>query len=89
MHLLGRMLAFDPGRRISAEEALCHEYFAALEASALNEMGGLPCLSTPPAAIKLVQACQHRGLRNEANAVDTAEAYLVIKQSHPGLAKLT
>ncbi|CAL5226838.1 g9703 [Coccomyxa viridis] len=38
VHLLGRMLAFDPGRRISAEEALCHEYFAALEASALDEM---------------------------------------------------
>ncbi len=45
VHLLGRMLAFDPGRRISAEEALCHEYFAALEASALNEMGESPCLS--------------------------------------------
>ena len=43
VHLLGRMLAFDPGRRISAEEALCHEYFAALEASALNEMGTAPC----------------------------------------------
>jgi len=39
VHLLGRMLAFDPGRRISAEEALCHEYFAALESSAVSELG--------------------------------------------------
>ena len=39
MHLLGRMLAFDPGRRISAEEALSHEYFAALESSAVSDLG--------------------------------------------------
>ena len=39
MHLLGRMLDFDPSRRISAEEALCHEYFAALESSAVSELG--------------------------------------------------
>ena len=41
MHLLGRMLAFDPSRRISAEEALSHEYFAALESSAVSELGEL------------------------------------------------
>ena len=40
VHLLGRMLAFDPGRRISAEEALSHEYFAALESSAVSDLGG-------------------------------------------------
>ena len=39
MHLLGRMLDFDPSRRISAEEALCHEFFAALESSAASELG--------------------------------------------------
>lgn len=39
VHLLGRMLDFDPSRRISAEEALCHEYFAALESSAASELG--------------------------------------------------
>lgn len=27
VHLLSRMLEFDPGRRCSAEEALAHEYF--------------------------------------------------------------
>lgn len=32
VHLLERMLAFDPGRRCSGEEALAHEYFADLEA---------------------------------------------------------
>ena len=31
VHLLQRMLAFDPQRRMSAEEALTHEYFAAFE----------------------------------------------------------
>ncbi len=33
MHLLERLLAFDPDRRCSGEEALAHEYFADLEAS--------------------------------------------------------
>ena len=33
VHLLERLLAFDPGRRCSGEEALAHEYFADLEAS--------------------------------------------------------
>ena len=28
--LLGKMLTFDPSKRISAADALCHEYFAAL-----------------------------------------------------------
>ena len=42
VHLLGRMLAFDPGRRISAEEALSHEYFAALESSAVSDLGEFP-----------------------------------------------
>ncbi len=47
MHLLGRMLAFDPERRITAEEALAHEYFAALETTAdtldnLGEPSGAP-----------------------------------------------
>lgn len=32
-HLLTRMLAFDPERRCSAEEALAHQYFAHLERS--------------------------------------------------------
>jgi serine/threonine protein kinase len=33
VHLLERLLAFDPDRRCSGEEALAHEYFADLEAS--------------------------------------------------------
>jgi serine/threonine protein kinase len=33
IHLLSRMLSFDPARRCTAEEALEHEYFAELEAS--------------------------------------------------------
>ena len=33
MHLLERLLAFDPERRCSAEEALAHEYFAHLDSS--------------------------------------------------------
>lgn len=32
MHLLGRLLAFDPARRCSAEEALTHEYLLSFEA---------------------------------------------------------
>ena len=39
MHLLERMLAFDPGRRCSAEEALTHEYFADLQLPAPDEPG--------------------------------------------------
>lgn len=39
MHLLERMLAFDPERRLSAEEALTHEYFASLESSAIDDLG--------------------------------------------------
>ena len=31
VHLLSRMLNFEPARRCSAEEALQHEYFADLE----------------------------------------------------------
>jgi len=31
VHLLSRLLAFDPERRCSAEEALQHEYFSGLE----------------------------------------------------------
>ncbi|KAK9811255.1 hypothetical protein WJX72_000671 [[Myrmecia] bisecta] len=34
VHLLSRLLAFDPARRISAEEALAHEYFAEFESPA-------------------------------------------------------
>lgn len=41
VHLLGRMLAFDPERRISAEEALAHEYFTALETSSIDDIGEL------------------------------------------------
>lgn len=40
VHLLERLLAFDPGRRCSGEEALAHEYFADLEAS--DEDIGMP-----------------------------------------------
>ena len=32
VHLLGRLLAFDPARRCSAEEALTHEYLHSFEA---------------------------------------------------------
>ena len=32
VHLLGRLLAFDPARRCSAEEALAHEYLHCFEA---------------------------------------------------------
>lgn len=39
MHLLERMLAFDPVRRVSAEEALAHEYFAPLESVQLDAPG--------------------------------------------------
>ena len=39
VHLLERMLAFDPGRRCSAEEALTHEYFADLQLPAPDEPG--------------------------------------------------
>ena len=31
MHLLSRLLAFDPERRCTAEEALQHEFFSGLE----------------------------------------------------------
>ena len=37
MHLLERLLAFDPERRCSAEEALQHEYFAHLDRSMVHE----------------------------------------------------
>ena len=32
MHLLSRLLAFDPARRCSAEEGLAHEYLHSFEA---------------------------------------------------------
>ena len=38
MHLLSRLLAFDPERRCTAEEALQHEYFVGLETD-VPEMG--------------------------------------------------
>ena len=43
VHLLERMLAFDPDRRLSAEEALTHEYFTSLENSAIEDLGTSPC----------------------------------------------
>jgi serine/threonine protein kinase len=48
VHLLERMLAFDPGRRISAEEALSHEYFAPLETAALDNPGDPPLALSGP-----------------------------------------
>ncbi len=39
IHLLERMLAFDPDRRIGAEEALTHEYFTSLETADLDDLG--------------------------------------------------
>lgn len=42
MHLLSRLLAFDPSRRCSAEEALTHEYLHCFEAIDM-QMGGLAC----------------------------------------------
>lgn len=39
MDLLSRLLAFDPTRRCSPDEALAHEYFADLAPSE----GGEPC----------------------------------------------
>ena len=48
MHLLSRLLSFDPERRCTAEEALQHEYFVGLETD-VPEMGetrpsfGLQC----------------------------------------------
>ena len=41
MHLLSRLLSFDPERRCTAEEALQHEYFVGLETD-VPEMGGAP-----------------------------------------------
>ena len=32
LHLLQRLLTFDPERRVSAEEALLHEFFASHDA---------------------------------------------------------
>ena len=71
MHLLGRMLAFDPGRRISAEEALCHEYFAALEASAVSEMGNAPCC----ASLRLLCAASLHMASTRDMASRSAEAH--------------
>ena len=36
MHLLSRLLAFDPARRCSAEEGLAHEYLHSFEAIELQ-----------------------------------------------------
>lgn len=33
VHLLSRLLAFDPEQRCTAEEALQHEFFSGLESS--------------------------------------------------------
>ncbi len=49
VHLLERMLAFDPDRRLSAEEALTHEYFTSLENSAIDELG--TSLTSPSVAV--------------------------------------
>ncbi len=48
MHLLQRMLAFDPQRRMSAEEALTHEYFAAFENVQPMFSAGAPCVGAFP-----------------------------------------
>ena len=40
MHLLSRLLSFDPSRRCSAEEALAHEYLTAVEAQASGNFEG-------------------------------------------------
>ena len=41
VHLLSRLLSFDPSRRCNAEEALAHEYLTAVEAQASgNSEGG-------------------------------------------------
>lgn len=42
VHLLERLLAFDPERRCSAEEALAHEYFAHLDRSVVHDASALP-----------------------------------------------
>ena len=53
MHLLQRMLAFDPERRISAEEALTHEYFAPLGNASLEDLGALSPVPSPRAQCAL------------------------------------
>lgn len=40
VHLLSRLLSFDPSRRCSAEEALAHEYLTAVEAQASGNFEG-------------------------------------------------
>lgn len=47
IHLLSRMLSFDPARRCTAEEALEHEYFAELEAGWQSETCTLTQVSRP------------------------------------------
>lgn len=43
MHLLSRLLAFDPERRCTAEEALQHEYFVGLETAEPDTGKRQPC----------------------------------------------
>ncbi len=84
VHLLSRLLAFDPSRRCSAEEALTHEYLHCFEAID-TQMGQPAYLST----FSMHDASSHKqysALHNSCSKQATMQIHL--QQSKPSRATL-
>jgi hypothetical protein len=74
VHLLSRMLTFDPSRRCSAEEALAHEYFADLEAADGDDSGADAARAWRGRGGGAVEACDRVGPRGASPALLQARA---------------
>lgn len=84
MHLLSRLLAFDPSRRCSAEEALTHEYLHCFEAID-TQLGQRAYLST----FTMHDASSHKqdsALHNSCSKQATMQIHL--QHSKPSRATL-
>ena len=83
VHLLSRLLAFDPSRRCSAEEALTHEYLHCFEAID-TQMGQPAYLST----FSMHDASPHKQYSALHNSSKQATMQIHLQHSKPSRATL-